>query len=172
MTKRLAPALIVALVALQAGCGSGNNETPRKSTSTSTTSASGAAKLERGVRSALAENRRLSVYVLWNNKIPPWAAHSTRGPALTSLRAAAENRRKRGVRARMLEDRREIRSLHVDASYLSATAIVADRQRVQPSRPHSNSLGKAVILRERARYELRRVGRSIRFVVWKVVVLR
>jgi hypothetical protein len=172
MKKRLGSVLIVSLVALLAGCGSGNNNTAKTSTSTSTTSASGAAKLERGVRSALAENRRLSVYVLWNNKIPSWAEHSTRGPALGSLRAAAQNRRKRAVRARMLEDRRQILSIHIDPSYLRATAIVFDRQRVQPSRLNGRPLGQAVRLNERARYELRRVGRSNRFVVWKVVVLR
>ena len=40
----------------------------------------GAATLEQAARSALTENRRLSVYVLWNNRIPRWAERSTAAP--------------------------------------------------------------------------------------------
>jgi hypothetical protein len=72
----------------------------------------------------------------------------------------------------MLEGRREIRSVTLEPSYVRATAIVVDRQRVRPSRPSGRPIGRAVVLNERARYELRRVGQSDRFVVWRVVLLK
>lgn len=172
MMRRLAPILIVVLAALLAGCAGGNDEATTQPPPPTTTSESGKAALERAVRSALSENRRLSVYVLWNNRIPPWAERSIRGPALASLRAAAQNRKKRGVRVRILDNRRQILSLSLDPSYLRATAIVLDRQRVQPSRQNGRPLGRATKLNERARYELRRLGRTDQFVVWKVVLLR
>jgi hypothetical protein len=127
--------------------------------------------LKKAIRRALDRNRRLSVFVLWNNKTPAWAEGSTRGPALKALRTAAQNRRKRGVRVRVLESRREIRSLRLDPSYVAATAILVDRQRVQPSRRNGRPLGDEVTLNERARYELRRIGRSGQFVVWRVELL-
>ncbi len=70
----------------------------------------------------------------------------------------------------MLSGRREIRSIRLDPSYAEATAIVVDRQRVQPSRRNGRPIGRAVVLNERARYELRRVGGSDRFIVWRVVL--
>lgn len=172
MMTRLAPILIVISVALLTGCDGGNDEVTTQPPPPTTTSETGKAALERAVRSALSENRRLSVYVLWNNRIPPWADRSTRGPALVSLRSAAQNRTRRGVRVRMLDNRREILSLSLDPSYLRATAIVRDRQRVQPSRQNGRPLGRATTLNERARYELRRLGRTDRFVVWRVALLR
>lgn len=172
MMRRLGPVLIVFLLALLAGCDGGNEESATQPPPTTTTSETGRAALERGVRSALTANRRLSVYVLWNNTIPAWAERSTRGPALASLRSAAQNRRNRGIRVRMLENRREILSLRLDPSYVRATAIVLDRQRVRPFRRNGRPLGRAAMLNERARYELRRLGQSDRFVVWSVVLLR
>lgn len=173
MMKRLGPLLIVVVLAFLAGCdGGGTEESATQPLPTTTTPESGRAALERGIRAALTENRRLSVYVLWNNRIPPWAERSTRGPALASLRLAALNRQKRGVRVKMLKSKREILSLRLDPSYLRATVIALDRQRVQPSRRNGRPLGRATELTERARYELRRVGRSDRFVVWRVVLLR
>jgi hypothetical protein len=170
--RRLGPVLIVFLVALAAGCDGGNDEVATQPPPATTTPEKGAAALERAARSALTANRSLSVYVLWNNRIPRWAERSTRGPALASLRAAAQNRRSRGIRVRMLENRREILSLRLDPSYARATAIVRDRQRVQPSRRNGRPLGRATMLNERARYELRRLGQSDRFVVWRVVLLQ
>jgi hypothetical protein len=170
--RRLGPVLIVFLVALAAGCDGCNDEVATQPPPATTTPEKGAAALERAARSALTENRRLSVYVLWNNRIPRWAERSTRGPALVSLRSAAQNRRSRGIRVRMLESRREILSLRLDPSYARATAIVRDRQRVQPSRRNGRPLGRATMLNERARYELRRLGQSDRFVVWRVVLLQ
>src|SRR5919108_1059626 len=94
MMRRLVPILILALVALLAGCNGGNNEASTQPPPATTTSETGRAALERAVRTALSDNRRLSVYVLWNNRIPTWAERSTRGPALASLRAAAVNRQR------------------------------------------------------------------------------
>ena len=172
MRMRLAPVLVVFVLAIAAGCDRGNDEVATQPPPATTTSKTGRAALEQAARSALSENRRLSVYVLWNNTIPAWAERSTRGPALASLRSAAQNRRNRGIRVRMLENRREILSLRLDPSYVRATAIVLDRQRVRPSQPNGRPLGRAAMLNERARYELRRLGQSNRFVVWRVVLLQ
>jgi hypothetical protein len=172
MMRRLGPVLIALLLAANAGCDGGNDEDATRPLPTATRSETGKAALMQAARSALSENRRLSVYVLWNNRIPRWAERSTRGPALASLRSAAQDRRNRGVRVRMLENRREILSLRLDPSYVRATAIVLDRQRVQPSRPNGRPLGRTAMLSERARYELRRLGQSDRFVVWRVALLR
>ena len=175
MMRGLATVPIAFLLAIVAGCDGGNDKVatqpPRTSTSATTTSETGRAALEQAARVALSENRRLSVYVLWNNTIPTWGERSTRGPALASLRTAAKNRRNRGIRVRMLESQREVLSLRLDPSYLRATAVVLDRQRVQPSRRNGRPLGRAATLNERARYELRRVGETDRFVVWRVVLL-
>jgi hypothetical protein len=168
--KRLATLLLALLAATAAGCDGGNDNDATQPPPTTTQSQTGEAALRQAVRTALNENRRLSVYVLWNNRIPDWGERSTRGPALVSLRSAAQNRRNRGVRVRMLQSRREIRSIRLDPSYAEATAIVQDRQRVQPSRQNGRPIGRAVVLNERARYELRRVGRSDRFIVWRVVL--
>lgn len=171
MTRRLGAVLIALLLATAAGCDGGDGEVATQPQPTTTAPETGEAELKQAVRGALSANRSLSVYVLWNNRIPAWAERSTRGPALSALRAAAQNRRSRGIRVRMLQSQRVIRSIRLDPSYVSATAIVVDRQRVQPSRPNGRPLGRQVSLNERARYELRRIGRSDRFVVWNVVLL-
>jgi hypothetical protein len=159
--------MIVALAA--AGCGSGNtkaNDSTRQQTSTS--AGDRTTTLRAAVRSALAGNYTLSVYVLGNNRIPVWATRSTRGPALTALRVAAAQRRARGIRVRVLSDRRTIASIRVDPSHARAIAIVVDRQRVQPQHRNGTPLGSATRLNERARYELRRLRGTDRFVVWRV----
>jgi hypothetical protein len=171
MMKRLA-AVVILLLAIVAGCKSGGTKVATVPTTTATTSQASDALLKAGVRSTLSENRRLSIYVLWNNRIPSWAAKSTRGPSLASLSAAAQNRRHRGIRVRLLASRRQIISIRLEPSYLRAKAIILDRQRVQPSQRNGRPLGRAVTLKERARYELRRIGRSNRFVVWRVVLLQ
>jgi hypothetical protein len=71
-----------------------------------------------------------------------------------------------------LSDRRRVVSLKLDPSYTRATAVVVDRQRVQPSDRKGRPLGRVVVLNERATYELRRIGSSARFVVWQVVLRR
>jgi hypothetical protein len=162
--------LLALLAATAAGCNGGNEKVATQPPPTTTAPAT-EATLKQAIRTTLNENRRLSIYVLWNNRIPPWAERSTRGPALASLRTAAQNRRNRGVRVRMLKGGREIRSVQLEPSYTRATAIVIDRQRVQPSRRNGRPIGRVVVLNERARYELRRIGQSNRFVVWRVVLL-
>lgn len=170
MMRRLAPILIVILVALLAGCDRGNDEASTQPPPATTAPVAGDAALKQGVRTALNRNRRLSVYVLWNNRIPTWAERSTRGPALAALRAAAADRRKRGLRVRLLSDRFRVLSISLDPSYARATATARGRQRV---RPYVNGKpgARTVELNEKARIELRRVGRSDRFVVWRVQIL-
>jgi hypothetical protein len=172
MMRRAAILLAATLLALAAGCGGGGKKTATQPPPATTTGKSSAATLNRAIRVALAANRRLSIYVLWHNTLPPWAARSTRGPALASLRAAARNRRSRGVRVRVLTSRRQVASIRLDPSYLRASAIVLDRQRVQPSGPSGHPLGRTVALNERARYELRRMAHGSGFVIWKVVLLK
>jgi hypothetical protein len=72
----------------------------------------------------------------------------------------------------MVRDEHRVLSLRLDPSYAVATAVVLDRQVVQPSYADGRPRGHAVRLVERARYELRRVGDAPRFVVWKVVLLQ
>jgi len=176
MTRAGTFALIASSVAL-AGCSSGSNHassttSPSTTGSTATTGQPDAQALARSARAALDANHKLSVFVLWHNRIPAWASASTRGPALASLQSAAATRRSRGVRARLLSDHRRVVSLKLDPSYTSATAVVVDRQRVQPSGRNGQPLGRTVVLNERATYELRRIGESDRFVVWRVVLGR
>jgi hypothetical protein len=160
------------------GCAGGskhaNSTTTSPSTPGSTTTATqpDAKTLERAVRAALDANHKVSVFVLWHNRVPAWASRSTGGPALNSLRNAAATRRSRGVRARLLSDQRRVVSLKLDPSYARASAVVVDRQRVQPSGRSGRPLGRVVVLNERATYELRRIGSSAHFVVWRVVLHR
>lgn len=168
---RLAPVLLALLVAIVAGCDGGNEDIATQPPPPIATPENGQAALERAVRSALTANRRLSVYVLWNNRIPPWAERSTRGPALTSLRTAAAERRRRGIRVRFLSDRFQVVSIRVDPSYAEATAVAGGLQRVRPYRLNGRPVGRSVELNERARIELRRLARTDRFVVWKVELL-
>lgn len=169
MKTIVAATIALTAAALLAGCGSGRSAATATPDSTvRTTTPSGADRLRVSARKALEQNHRLSVYVLWHNQLPTWAKRSTRGPALAALAAAAKTRRSRGIRVRMLKDRRVVGSLALDPSYMKATATVVDRQRVQPSAPDGHPLGHAVKLNERAVYELHRLGTSDQFVVWKV----
>ena len=177
MNRAAACAIVVAGVAV-AGCSGGSHQANSTSTSpsmsgpTTTATQPDAKTLERAARAALDANHKLSVFVLWHNRVPAWASRSTDGPALTSLRSAAATRRSRGVRARLLSDRRRVVSLKLDPSYTKATAVVVDHQRVQPSGRNGRPLGRDVALNERATYELRRIGSSAHFVVWRVVLQR
>jgi hypothetical protein len=171
MMRRLRPVLIVFLFAIAAGCGGGKEEPAKPPPPPTTTSDTEPAALEQAVRSALTANRRLSVYVLWNNKIPPWAQRSTRGPALVGLRTAAADRRKRGIRVRLLSDRFQVLSIRLDPSYTKATATARGRQRVRPHRVNGKPAGRSVELNETARIELRRLSGTNRFVVWRVELL-
>lgn len=171
MMKLLRPLLIAFLVAIAVGCDGGNEESATTPPPTATTPESGQVALKRAVRSTLTANRRLSVYVLWNNRIPSWAERSTRGPALAGLRTAASDRRERGIRVRLLSDRFQVASIRLDPSYTKATAIARGHQRVRPHRLDGTPTGRSVELNEGARIELRRLGRTNRFVVWRVELL-
>lgn len=172
MTMRAAIALTVLLSLGFAGCGGGDETVTTRPTPTTTTSQPGKATLERAVRTALERNRRLSIYVLWNNRIPAWAMSSTQGEALEALRAAAVNRRKRGIRVRLLQDRFQVLSIRLDPSYGEAVAVARGRQRVRPYGRDGKPAGRAVQLDERVRVELRRLRDSTRFIVWRVTILR
>lgn len=176
--KPIAPLTVVLPALLVGGCGGGSNGGANAKAPTTGTRAavsdseSAQVALERGVRSALRANHDLSVRVLWSNRVPASARSSTAGPALSSLRAAAATRRARGIRVRMLKDDHRVLSVRLDPSYAQATAIVVDRQLVQPSRADGRPRGHTVRLVEQARYELHRLGSSQRFVVWKVRILQ
>lgn len=173
MTKPRQLLVMLAVAVLAAACSGGDDETAARPTEPTATATAppGSAGLERAVRDAVDENHRLSVYVLWHNMLPAWATDSTRGPALVALRTAAADRRKQGVRVKLVSDRFRITSVRLDPSYTRATAIASGRQRVRPHYLNGQPRGRAVDLNERARIELRRVGRSGRFVVWNVEVL-
>jgi hypothetical protein len=165
--------LLLGLLLAASGCGSGDAPTTTSSPSTGTTtgrSATPAAKLEAEVINTIKQSHRLSVEVLWTNKVP--ANPSTNGgPDLAALRRSAAQRRAAGVRVRVLSEHLRIASVQLDPSYTTATAIVIDNERVQPSYPNGRPHGKAVALREHVRLYLRRVDGSERFIVWKVVLL-
>jgi hypothetical protein len=171
MTRRLGAVLIALLLVIAAGCDGGDDgEVATQPPSTTTSPVTGEADLRQAVRTALDKNRRLSVFVLWNNRIPAWAERSTRGPALAALRTAAVDRRTQGIRVRLLSDRFQVLSIRLDPSFTRATATASGRQRV---RPYVNGKrgARTVDLNERARIELRRLGDTMRFVVWRVQVL-
>jgi hypothetical protein len=167
-----APLLVATLIALTAGCGGGGKSAATSPTTRSTTTSgkSSAAQLKNAVRRALQEDDRLSGYVLWSNRVPASATRSTRGPALAALRRSAADRRTRGIRIRTLSDRLEVTSIEIDPSYTKAIVVVRSIQRVQPYKGTKPS-GPAVKLDERAKVEVRRLGTSNHFVVWRVRVL-
>jgi hypothetical protein len=122
-------------------------------------------------RAAIHEDHRMSVRVLWTNSVP---AHprATAGPALAVLRRSVAARARRGIRVRLLSERFRVISIRLDPSYARATAVVYDHQRVRPYGRDGRPLGRAVVLKERARLELRRLGSGMRFVVWKVTPIK
>jgi hypothetical protein len=169
---RFARIIAVISTVVVAGCSSGSHDSATSTSSTSSASTNPAESLLRAARSALEKNHQVSVFVLWHNQLPADASRSTGGPALASLRSSAATRRARGIRVRLLADERRVLSVRLDPSYTKATASVVDRQRVQPSGRNGRRLGRPVLLNERATYELRRIDRTSRFVVWRVVLKR
>ena len=151
------------------GCGGNTAGRTTSSTSGPATTARPATSdtLKSAVRTSLSAYHRLSVRSLWSNAIGSHPA-AIAGPALSDLRKALAQRRSRGVRVRLLSDRFRSVSIHLDPSFATATALVADPQRARPYGYDGRPLGHAVRLDEHARIELRRVDRSLRFVVWKV----
>jgi hypothetical protein len=174
MTK-LALILLLSSAALIAGaCTGEENNSPaetRETTGTTTTTAEDeTAALEEAARASVEADHQLSVRVLWANRVPEMP-RATAGPALAELRRSAAQRRRRGIRVKLISERFRIVDLSLDPSFATATATVVSDQRVQPHGRGGKPLGKPVRLRERARLELRRIGDSERFVVWRVVLL-
>jgi hypothetical protein len=171
MRKMRFAVLTCTTIALVTGCGASGQTSRGAAAGTSNQQAS-EATLRQGVRTALAANHRLAIYVLWHNSLPHWASSSTRGPALSSLRQAGAAREKRGVRVRLSRDEYRVLSIRLDPSYTKAMAVARGTQRVRPYGLSGKPLGQTVLLDERARIELHRVGSSTRFVVWKVALIR
>lgn len=160
------------LILVAAGCGGARHPAAPTQTVSKTTHADPQAALTRAVRSTLRANHRLARLVLWRNVVPASASQSTRGPALAALRSSAAGRRRRGIHIKVVFDGFAIQSVHLDPSYTRATAIIVDPQRVQPYGRDGKPLGQAVKLSEKSRFELRRLGSSQRFVVWRVAPAR
>ncbi len=170
--KRCAVIVLAAAIAPAAGgCGGSKHAATAPSSTTSTTHADTQTALTRSVRAALNENFQLSVFVLWHNRLPAWARHSTRGPALAALRTSAAARQRRGIRIRSGPGRYTIVSVRLDPSYTRATALVRNQGRVFPYRG-GKRLGRAISVDDRARVELRRVDETMQFVVWRVSPVR
>jgi hypothetical protein len=165
--KRAVPIILLTACLVAAGCGGGTRPAATTRSTATLTTADPTAQLRQAVTRALAQSDQASLYVLWHDQVPGWAAQSTAGPALASMSQAAAHRRQGGIQVKVLSASTQIGSIEIDPSYLSAEAIVTERSRVVPYRG-GRSLGHAVSLVEHARIELRREGSAIRFVVWKV----
>ncbi len=169
----LARIMLAAALAI-GGCGGAaqaNHRTASRMTSTSATP-DPVAELEGAIRAALRENARASDFVLEHNAIPRWAPRSTAGPALAGLRIAAAQRRRAGVHVRVLSSSVQVRSVHLEPSYLTARAMVTERSRVVVVDLKGRLLGKPRRLTEPALIELRRHGNKAAFVVWKVTAVK
>jgi hypothetical protein len=162
--------LVAALALIAAGRGGATGSSAHTTATTTPNSGSGVASpatLRTAVRTAIHANLELSLYVLWNNRIPSWATSSTRGPALTSLRSAAATRRRQGIRIKNLSGQITILSITLAPSHTTATAVVRDVRRVAPYQS-GRRLGKAIASTEHSRVQLHRLGNTHRFVVWRV----
>jgi hypothetical protein len=159
--------------AVVAGCASSKQTTQTSSRSTTAPSTDAVAQtsLTRAVRVALNQNFRLSLYVLWHNRIPSWAQQSTRGPALAALRTSAAARQRRGIQVRSQPGHYMILRVQLDPSYTRATALVRDQRRVFPYQG-GKRLGRSIAVDDHAQIELRRVSETTRFVVWRVRSVR
>lgn len=168
MRRCLRLPLAVAAAVVLASCG--GSDAPQSGASTTaggTTQTDPRMRLEEAAREVIRRDYRESVRSLWTNRVPARPTTS-RGPALAEWRRSVAARRERGIRVRMLSDRLRIESVRLDPSYERATAFVVAHQRVLPSDRNGRRLGRSVVLNERARLDLRRVGSSDRFVIWKV----
>lgn len=167
-------ALMVAAALLGAACSgtsNGNAAAPTTTERATTTRPNPEVQLREAVRKAVLADHEMSVRVLWTNAVPA-RPPATAGPALEALRESAADRRRRGIRVRLTDERFRIVSINLDPSYARATAVVTDFQRAQPYGRDGQPLGRPVVLNERVQLHLRRVGTSTRFVVWEVVPLR
>lgn len=163
---RRALPLLASCALLLAGCGGGGHPAA-SSTSTTTTTANPVAQLEQAVRRAVSSNASLSNWVLWHNRVPTWATRSTGGPALVALRHSAAERQRQHLRMRGISPQFHVLSIALSPSYTTATATVREKGGVRPYRK-GKPLGKPIAVNEDARIQLRRDGKSQRFVVWKV----
>jgi hypothetical protein len=171
--RRGAVSLVLAALLLGACSSSGEEAEPAQSgtdTRSAKTTTDESAALEEAVRGAIREDHQLSIDALRTNRVPREPA-ATAGPALARLRQSVAQRRRRGIRIRMISERFRILEIRLDPSFTKAAAVVSDTQRVQPYR-RDQRLGRSVTLKERAQLELRRIGDQPRFVVWKVVLAR
>jgi hypothetical protein len=169
MRPRGAAVIVVCLALALSSCGGNGGAAP--STSASTNAANSETTLRLAVRHALQKNYELSLFVLGHNRIPKWAQESTRGPALVGLRSSAAVRAKQGIEIHILNHKFKIVSLRLDPSYVSASATVQTMQHVRPYKGNK-PLGQAISLNESAQIELHRLGRSNRFLIWKVVLVK
>jgi glucose/arabinose dehydrogenase len=164
---------LAATVIALAGCGSSQAPTTAsraKSPDQSPTTAQDApSALEHAAREAVVRDHELLVSALTRNRVPA-NPRGTAGPALADIRQAVAQRRKQRVTVRMLSDKFRVLGVQLDPSYTTATATVLDVQHVQPSYGHI--AGKVVVFHDHARLQLRRLGDTLRFVVWKVELLR
>lgn len=163
----------VTVAILVGACGSSRSQsgTTTKSDAPTTNTHNFSAALEKAVREAIAKNHTLLTSTLWTNRVP---AHppATAGPALAYLRKAVAERQKQGVRVRVLSDRFRVLSVQLEPTYTTATATVLDAARVQPTHLNGRPLGRPSSISERVRLELRRVGTTTSFVVWKTTLLK
>lgn len=162
-------ALAMSLAALT-GCEGARASTTRASAAVAAQPT--VAELRAGVVAALEANRALNVQELWTNRIPASAPRSTRGPALAAMRVSASQRVKQRVRVRMLHNTYRVLSIRFNAARTSATAVAQWNQDVAPSHLDGASIGRAIVLDERASILLHRIGRSPMFVVWKVDLVK
>jgi hypothetical protein len=165
-------ALLLSLGTLSSACSgkSGDERALSTRSSTATATPDARATLIAAARDAIDEDHRMSVRVLWTNSVPT-KPRATAGPALAVLRRSVAVRARRGIRVRLVAEHFRVIRIDLDSSYQRATAIVSDPQRVRPYGRDGRPLGHAVKLNERARLELRRLGSSTRFVVWRVTAI-
>lgn len=159
---------LMAVLALAACGGSSGEPTTAADRATETAAPDSAAVMRDAVERALADNLALSRRALWTNEVPPSARNSTRGAALIEMRRSAADRRRDGVRVRVVERDMKIEAIRVEPSYerAAATVVLRDRVRIH-ERKRSPRIQQAD---ERVLIELRRVDRDDppRFVVWQV----
>ena len=154
--------------ALLAGCGGGSMR--GADSSPSTTVATATSELIHAARSAVMADHAMSQRVLWTNAVPAHTRYSG-GPSMVALRRAVRARVARGIRIRVTKETFRIVSVSLDPSYMTAFAVVDDRQLVQPYGVGSGPLGKALWQRDHVRLTLKRSGTKAHFVVWKVTTL-
>jgi len=170
---RFHTATAAAITLVISGCGGSNTHPTAPFTQPAVISsrAPTPAALEQAARTAIEQNATVSDYVLWHNALPSWASQSTAGPALAGMRASAVQRKRGGVRVRVLTGAVKIRSVALTPSYLSATAAVLEESRVRVYKK-GHPQRRTITLEEPAQVQLHRVGNETKFVVWKLATAR